>query len=218
MTDSPTSDAILDFSGPDGETLFRHFVVWCLPVKWESEVQRETDEVFAHLRSDDDRAVALVGAMIVQDAVDALAAAHAPGYKRLAENRDFSFSLRIELVRALRLCPSRLLSAADTIRTIRNDFAHELSIKAFGDCDQKNLNSARGHLAQVHPKMVDGKTDREVFVALVGMIRLALRGYGFHVERLNAFVRNAAEFKATLRSHCLTSYPQLQPTIAAADR
>ncbi len=143
MNDSPQPEQILNVEGPEGETMFRRFVVSCLPVEWKAAVQVELDTVFAHLKSEDDRAVALVGALIVEDGVNQLLAAHAPGYRELAAKSDFGLSLRIEFARALRLCPSRLLGATDTIRKIRNDFAHRLSLTAFNECKPEHLQSAR---------------------------------------------------------------------------
>ena len=208
MTESPSPESILNFEGPEGETIFRRFVDGCLPLEWEPVVQAEVDEVFAHLDSKDDRAVAVVGALVIEDSVNQLAAAHVPGYKSLAENRDFSLSMRIELARALRLCPSRLLGAADTVRTIRNDFAHKLAVKTFDGCKREHLESARDHVRQIQPAMVVGKTNREIFTSLVSMVRLALRGYSFHVERLNQYVREEKAFRDAFHGHCMAKYPQ----------
>jgi hypothetical protein len=117
--------------------------------------------------------------------------------------------MRIELARALRLCPSRLLGAADTIRDIRNEFAHELSLRSFDKCQKKHLASASGHLREIQTSMVAGKTDREVFKNLVGTVCLALRGYTFHVERLNKFVREEQSFTDAFKNYCLTKYEQI---------
>lgn len=209
MAESLGPGAILNVEGPERETLFRRFLVWCLPPEWERTMQAEIDEVFAHLNSEDDRAVALVGALLVESAVNELVSAYVPGYKTLAENRDFTFSMRIELARALRLCPARLLGAADTVRAIRNDFAHELGIGAFDQCASKHIESARGHLRIIQPSLSEAKTDRKVFVNLVSMICLALRGYKFHVERLNEYVRETEAFRTGLREYCTRQYPQI---------
>jgi len=208
MTESPSPESILTFEGPEGETLFRRFVAACLPLEWEPVVQAEVDEVFAHLDSKDDRAVAVVGALVIEDSVNQLVAAYVPGYKKMAENRDFGLSMRIELARALRLCPSRLLGAADTVRAIRNDFAHKLALKAFDECKREHLASAQDHLRQIQPAMVAGKTNREIFTSLVSMVRLALRVYSFHVERHNQYVREAKAFRDAFHEHCVAKYPQ----------
>jgi hypothetical protein len=211
MAESPNPDEVLNVEGPEGETLFRRFLVWCLPREWEPTIQAEVDEVFARLNSADDRAVALVGALLVENAVNELVSAYVPGYNALAENRDFTLSLRIELARALKLCPARLLGAADTVRAIRNDFAHELGTTGFDQCASKYIESARGHLRIVQRKLSEGKTGREVFMSLVSMICLALRGYKFHVERLNRYIRETDAFRTELQAYCTRHYPQFRP-------
>ncbi len=209
MTDAPSPESILNFEGPKGESLFRRLLVWCLPAELQLTIQKEMDEVFSHLGSEDDRAVALVGALVVEDGVNRLVAAHAPGYNALAAKRDFSLSMRIELARALRLCPSSLLGAADTVRNIRNEFAHKLELTAFDGCKTQYLQAAKDHLKQIQPTMVVGKSDREVFRNLVTMVYLALRGYTFHVARLNQYIREEPSFWEALRKHCVVKYPQI---------
>lgn len=208
MAESPGPGSMLNFEGAEDGDLFRRFLAWCVPIEWESGVQAEIDAVFARLESADDRAVAVVGSLVVENAVDQLVGAHVPGYKKLAAHQDYSLSMRIELARALRLCPARLLGAADTVRRIRNDFAHRLELARLADCKPEHLASARGHLQQIQLTMVEGKTDREVFRNLVSMVYLSLRGYAFHVERLNQYVREEKTFWNALEKHCLGKYPQ----------
>ena len=185
-------------------------LVWCLPREWQPRIQAEIDDVLTHLSSADDRAVALVGALLIETAVNDLVSAHVPGYKSLADNRDFTLSMRIALARALKLCPARLLGAADTVRAIRNDFAHKLVLQSFDQCTRRHLQAARAHLGTIQPKLSDGKTDREVFVSLVGMVCLALHGYKFHVERLNEYMREADAFRTGLREYCIRRYSQIE--------
>jgi hypothetical protein len=200
---------ILNVEGPENKTLFYRFLTWCLPAEWKSNVQTEVDESFSHLASEDDRAVALVGGLLIENAVNALLSAYVPGYKNLEENRDFSLSLKIELARALRLCPSWLLGAADSVRAIRNDFAHELSLKTFDECKPKHIESVRAHL-RTFSKEEKEETSRQIFVGLVSLTCLALRGYKFHVERLNEYVREDRAFRYGLKDYCARRYPEIE--------
>ena len=209
MADNPSPESILNFESPQGESLFGRFLVWCLPADYESTIQSEIDDVFSHLGSEDDRAVALVGALLVEDGVNRLVAAHAPGYKDLQANRDLTLSTRIDLARALRLCPSRFLGAADTVRSIRNEFAHKLTLKTFDGCKSQHLQAARDHLRQIQPLMTLDKSIRELFRNLVGMVYLALRGYTFHVARLNQYIREEPSFWDALGKHCIAKYPPI---------
>ena len=212
MDDNPSPESMLNFEGPEGHSLFRRFLIWCLPAEWEPTVQKEADEVFSHLSAEDDRAVALVAAMVVEDGVNQLVAAYVPGFKDLASKSDFTFSMRIDLARALRLCPSRLLGAADTLRHIRNEFAHRLTLKTFDGCKAEFLESVRSHLRQIQPAMELNKSDREIVTNLASLVYLALRGYSFHVARLNQYIREENDFREALRKHCLGKYPQIVAT------
>ncbi|PKN89329.1 MAG: hypothetical protein CVU51_00805 [Deltaproteobacteria bacterium HGW-Deltaproteobacteria-1] len=212
MDDNPNPAVMLNFDGPEGQSLFRRFLVWCFPVEWESTVQKEADAVFSHLSAEDERAVALVAAMVVEDGVNKLVAAYVPGYKDLAAKSDFTFSMRIELAQALRLCPSRLLGAADTLRRIRNEFAHKLTLKTFDGCKAGSLESARSHLRQIQPAMELNKSNREIVTNLASVVYLALRGYSFHVTRLNQYIREEKDFREALHKHCIEKYPQIVAT------
>jgi len=203
---------MLNFEGPEGYSLFRRFILWCLPVEWMPTVQKEADEVFSHLSAEDDRAVALVAAMVVEDGVNQLIAAYVPGYKDLAAKSDLTFSMRIDLARALRLCPSRFLGATDTLRRIRNEFAHKLTLKTFDGCKAEFLESARSHLRQIQPAMELNKSNREIVTNLASLVYLALRGYSFHVERLNQYIRKEKDFQEALHKHCIEKYPQIVAT------
>ena len=78
----------------------------------------------------DDRLLAIVTALIVEDRVDALLSSFLPRYSRLTTN-DFTFSMKIALAEAFALIPTRILSAATILRKIRNEFAHNLEMDSF---------------------------------------------------------------------------------------
>ena len=81
---------------------------------------------------DDDRLIALIGALIVENAVEAYLSAAMLGYKKeLSGSKDFFFSWKIAVAKSLRFCPTKILTCADVIRQIRNEFAHNLGIKDF---------------------------------------------------------------------------------------
>jgi hypothetical protein len=77
----------------------------------------------------------------------------------LQERRDFTFSLQIEVARALRLVPSQILGAADCIRHIRNKFVHNLSLDTFDQLEPEELKSMRDHLARFTSRTYDENAD-----------------------------------------------------------
>jgi hypothetical protein len=89
----------------------------------------------------DDRLLAIVTALVVEQRVDVLLGSFLPGYKHLAEGRDLTFSLKIGLAKALGFIPPRILRAATMIREIRNEFAHDLDILSFA---QLKIDLIRG--------------------------------------------------------------------------
>jgi hypothetical protein len=95
----------------------------------------------------DDRLLALVTALIVEDRLDAALGAFLPRYPRLTSTAEFRFSMKIALAEALGQIPPRILSAASVIRKIRNEFAHQLEIESLTGlkssltADLKNLRA-----------------------------------------------------------------------------
>jgi len=187
MADRPTTPEFsFDPSGPDGESLFRSFgdLGHWGPSK---ESLEELIALVEQLREfDDDRLTVLFGSLVIENAVDALLESAFPGFQRLRENRDFTLSLRIELARALRFIPSKILGSADCIRQVRNDFVHNLAIKTFEDLRPGRLDAMRdwvlNHYRDGEATSVD-KPSR-IFVRLTTMTTISLRLYASMVESL----------------------------------
>ena len=101
------------------------------------------DELFrADATVEDDRAVAVLGALLVEDAIDEFLGALMPGYKVLSGNRDFTFAIKIETARSLDICTKRFFNDADQIRSVRNEFAHARHVttfvRAFDNLERRN--------------------------------------------------------------------------------
>src|SRR5947209_5205235 len=90
--------------------------------------KKALDEALVYLdEAQEERALVIVGALLLEKAVYYLLYAFVPGYKSLNEERDFTFSMKIKLAKAISICPSELLDSINTIRDVRNVFAHDLS-------------------------------------------------------------------------------------------
>jgi len=94
-------------------------------------------------RTKDDRSLAIVSALIVEYYIDDLLKTWIPEYKKLAESRDFTLSMKISLLDAFKLIPHHILKCADCLRKIRNDFAHNLDIDSFEKIKQENKNALK---------------------------------------------------------------------------
>jgi hypothetical protein len=113
------------FSGQEGESLFHEPLLRFFRHNPLPDLFSKTAGLT------DDRLLAIVTALVVEQGVDVLLGSFLPGYKHLAEERDFTISLKIGLAKALGFIPPRILRAATMIRKIRNEFAHDLDIGSF---------------------------------------------------------------------------------------
>jgi hypothetical protein len=113
------------FSGKKGESLFSEPLLRFFRENPIPELYRKTGTL------SDDRLLAIVTALIVEDRIDAALGSFLPRYAKLTDKTEFTFSMKISLCEALAQVPPTLLSAATVIRKIRNEFAHNLDITSF---------------------------------------------------------------------------------------
>jgi len=126
----------------------------------------------------DERLLAFIGALCMEEALDSFLGDYIPNYRHLEENRDFSLSMKIELVRSLRLIPMHLLGTADMVRDIRNKFAHNLDIDSFDSLDNGRRGKLRNRFKEIFPD--DEISDvplSELFEHVVGLLVSTLRVY-----------------------------------------
>jgi hypothetical protein len=190
MANDPKPEEIIDITGPEGETLFWHALEHII-AKHGPKLQAELDWLWAHYKDiSDERLLAVVAALCVENAIQELLEAFGPGFGKLRDNADFSFSLKISTSRALRIIPSRVLTACDLIRQIRNDFAHHLDRKALSQLDSdKYLRKLTTHVAAFNVKERDNTDYTALFKELVSFTLVALRTYIEHVQRLREYLQ-----------------------------
>jgi hypothetical protein len=120
------------FNGVPGQTLFDHPFMGRFRADPPPASFQKTHGI------DDDRLLAIVAALVVEEKLDHLLRLFLPGYHKL-QSEQFGFAMKIRLLEALKLIPFRFTSAADCIRLIRNEFAHDLEKRRFEQLDQKLL-------------------------------------------------------------------------------
>lgn len=155
------------------------------------------EETFEHLSSTtDERALAIIGALILEKGIDDLLHTIIPGYKALWDKWDFSLSTKIELARALRLFPNALFNCVDTIRQIRNEFAHDLSVNSLKalarrKTSSKNLvASMRSHYLQYGEHPFEEGYELNGFKILIEETIKMLHFYRMQAWLLNQFIRS----------------------------
>jgi len=198
----PNNSEIIDIQGSPNESIFYQTKKWCLSEDFVNKLQENIDKTMDEIMAlNNDRLLVLVGALWVENAIDEFLSAIIPDFKSISD-RNFTFSIRIELARAKRLCPSRFFNDADVIRDIRNKFVHNLSCRTFDKLPNASARSQsmRERVSKYNVD-VSGKNDAEVFRLLVGFVTLAVRIYTEHIKWLNRFIRNK-EFYPVFKSFC----------------
>src|SRR5260370_23667300 len=94
------------FSGHKGESLFTEpFLIYFR--------HNPLPELLLKIQGmHDDRLLGIIGALIVEERLDALLKSFLPRYRRLQEADEFTFAIRISLAEALGLIPPEILRAA----------------------------------------------------------------------------------------------------------
>lgn len=143
----------------------------------------------------DDRLLAIVSALLIENRVDYLLSTCLPRYKKLLDTKDFTFSTKITLVEALGMIPPKITSTAHLLRQIRNEFAHHLSAKTFNDVEQKlitRLFSVHGSLFPNPEKTVGDLVDRRLFLRFYNLVEYCVFGfdnYAVNIRYLRAKLR-----------------------------
>jgi hypothetical protein len=185
-----TPEETINIGGPGGVTVFSHLSIGDVePQSLQAQLQSKIDGILAPaMTSQDDRLLVLLGALVIENAIDDLLASLMPGYKTLRARRDYTLSMRIEIATALRLIPSRILSDADFVRKVRNKFVHDLSFDTFNSLSPSEIQSMRDRVREYNPKPFG--TPPELFRTLVRFAATALYAYTFSVKRLAGFLRS----------------------------
>ena len=188
----PPPEQVVDITGPAGESLFWHTKVWLVADQVKG-FQEDLDATWEHYKGvKDERLQALVGALCVESAVDRVLLAFAPGFKVFAEDIDFTFSVKLKVLRSLKPLPSRIITACDLIRQIRNRFAHDLGIKLLSDLDKTVLNRLTSQTQAFNPAARDTDDHARQLRDLTSFVLMSLLIYTRQLHALRQFVESEA--------------------------
>jgi hypothetical protein len=189
VSDIPEGAPIINIEGKKGESLFRRPVKWF--VEKDIELIRERFKRYKKFieTAKEERLLALIGALSMEEALDLFLGAYIPDYSRIESERDFTLYLKIKLAYSLKLIPPRILDAAALINSVRNKFSHELEINSFDSLD----NGTQENLKQKEEAFLpnDKRTDRAVkgtFIAVVECVILGLGVYASHVRSAKEYI------------------------------
>ena len=187
MSENDTQEREL-FTGESGKTLF----VQPFENIGEADKQnREGQRLYKKLEeTKDDRSKVLVAALIVEYEINKILEMIFRKPKKIIENRDVSFALKIDLIEGLGLIPQHIIDCADAVRTVRNKYAHELDIDSLSNLDKAIVNmlvTRHGKIPQMNKDKIEDV--RELFrrICFVAISGLALYEYNIKclIEAIN---------------------------------
>lgn len=195
----------LDFYEAGEEVLFRQMVGFGGAVALAEKVAARNAAVIASAEATgDDRSLVLVGAMLIEQDVESLLRILIPGYNKLVEHNNFTFSMKILLLRSFKAIPNRLILLADGVRNLRNTFAHDLSgdnlISLSTTKHLAPIRSLRGTLIAIGADVSEAD-NRAVVKAAIVLATTGMAGFIPQMQRLNDFLRS----------------PRLAPALSAMD-
>jgi len=132
----------------------------------------------------------IVGAELVDERIHDFLSAIMPGYSELKGNHDITFSVRISMARALRLCPSEIFDAVDKVRDIRNKFAHGLEHYTLDTANHGFRNKIISQLNVFQLPWNEQQVTSDLFGRLLMYIIIMLDLYKAVVSELNEFIRS----------------------------
>ena len=151
----------------------------------------------------DDRSMTLVSAMVSEAYIDRLLCILLPKYDRLIDMaNNFTFSTKIRLLESFEIVPSHLIRAADLVRLVRNQFAHDLNVSALRQVDPKILNKLRSLCEERKIRRNTGPEDvRVLFDDISYMATTVLYAYRENLKLFATAVRSPAFSDALESAH-----------------
>lgn len=188
VTGIPEGAPIINIEGTKGESIFYRPLGWTLKedLKLISNQYEEYERIIREAK--EERLLALVGNLSMEEALDYFLAAYIPHYEYLSENRGFSLAMKIDLGHSLCLIPKHLLDAADLVNRIRNEFAHDLQMKSFDSLETKIKQKLSRFHKVLFPKDSKSISYSEKFAQVVDAVIIGFEVYSSHVRIARKFI------------------------------
>lgn len=140
-----------NLGGRKGDSLFSSPFKYSYDEKDLDKSMKKVEDCFRRcFETLDDRAFALIGALIVENELDNLLVKWIKDYKHIA---DKSLSFKVNLAISFKLIPPKILKAIEPIRKIRNIFAHSLDIDTFEKAKEFDSKSNKGSFRMLRNKI-----------------------------------------------------------------
>lgn len=182
------------FDGEIGESLFVE--PFSDTLKKTLDETFEVHELFKKTGSaGDERSLAVIAALIIENRLDHILRALMPNYEEVALR--WTPSLKRSVLSAMRICPQHIIDCAHCVQQIRNDFAHDLNRDAFDKVEPKYLTKLsylfHGLYGSEEAKI---KSHREKFMGVAYVAFYGLELYTRNVEVLMSEITNTDFLKS----------------------
>jgi hypothetical protein len=133
--------------------------------------------------------------------------------KRLPRTKDFTFSLKIELLRSIRLIPPHFMRAADVIRRVRNELAHNIDCDKLEDIDRRLRDSMSSLVRELFGEGTPNSSSaRAMFRALCFVVITGLQVFRTNVVILRETL-DQGDLVEQLRKECHSRFMSRIETI-----
>lgn len=154
-------------------------------------------------KTGDDRSKVLVAAMVSESFIDDMLGLLLPKYSLLLEDsNNFTFSTKIKLLESFEVVPRHLTVAADLIRRVRNEFAHNLHVDSLTQVKGPILDKLRTLYSQRKIRTDKGPGDISVlFDSIAFMATSWLNFYRVNIQLYAQAVREPQFLQALEDAH-----------------
>jgi hypothetical protein len=147
--------------------------------------------------------MALLSALVCEKYIDRILGLLMPRYKSvlLGDQANVTFSIKIKILEALDVIPRHITRAAHLVRSVRNQFAHELDLDALMGLPEKTQKRLKDYYASrvTNATPEDIANLQLVFQTVVEHATGVLLSYATSVDALNKAIREPT-FETLLRS------------------
>lgn len=192
---------------------------------WDKLINEEWNEEMPEFKkridkTKDDRSSVLLIILVIEFHIDKLLEIVLLKYSNLRENKDITFSLKIDILRSINLIPKSVLEMTDCLRKIRNEFAHNLKLDNIEELKtlnnrSKSLINQLDNLFNVYLEIFNYKNKKisyiDKFELIAFQIIFGLRGFEPNLKAFREYIdsKEFEEFmfvKTDSRKHVHTEY------------
>lgn len=179
----------VQFEGKKESSLLTEFFFPSQKEKFQEFLTRLNEYLEKYKKTSDHRALAIIGASIVENELDKFLSVWIKDYKDLKDNKEFTLSLKVELAISLKLIPKQLLNAIVPIRKIRNIFAHHFEIDTFEQAKAKEPKTFEMLANKMNLlNLPVGDDDIKNFQNLIKIIILGLNVYADQLMKIQDYI------------------------------